>query len=177
MASRPPLGVALADLVGAPTPAAPPMSKGQMIAGIIADALAGAMGKPGQFAQAQERQQQQNQEQAQWGLHRQAQMDDWIKQQQYQSAHPDPSPMERDVQAWAAMTPEQRVQYQDMQKAKEGDPIVTITLPNGQMYSGPRSGLAAAMMGGGQMPQKPVGNLTPINGGPTASPSGGFPGY
>jgi hypothetical protein len=73
------------------------------------------------------------------------------------------------------MTPEQRAAYQEMQKAREGDPVVTITLPNGQMYSGPRSGLAQAMMGGGA-PPKPIGKLTPLNGGPTVSPLGGFPG-
>jgi hypothetical protein len=172
MASRPPLGVTLADLVGAPVPHQ--MSKGQIIAGIIGDALAGAAGRQPVFGQMVAQQHQRDDEMAQWGLQRRARLEDWQTQQDYQRAHPDPSPMERDVQAWAAMTPEQRVQYQDMQKAKEGDPIVTITLPNGQMYSGPRSGLAQAMMGGGQMPQKPVGNLTPIDGGPTASPSGSF---
>lgn len=60
-----------------------------------------------------------------------------------------------------------------------GDPMVTIPLADGQVYSGPRSGLATALTGGppqasaapaadGQ--RKPVGKLTPIGGG--ASPTG-----
>lgn len=60
-----------------------------------------------------------------------------------------------------------------------GDPVVTVPLSNGSVYSGPRSGLAAALTGGathapgapaadGQ--RKPVGKLTPIPGG--ASPTG-----
>lgn len=176
MASRPPLGIALADTVGA-APQHPQMSKGQIIMGIIADALSGAAGHQGGFAQMLGQQREDDRVQAQWGLQRRARLEDWQAQQDYQHAHPDPSPMERDVQTWARMTPEQRAQYQDMQKAKEGDPIVTITLPNGQMYSGPRSGLAAAMMGGSQAPQRPVGRLSPLpDGGPQGSPlSGSFP--
>lgn len=60
-----------------------------------------------------------------------------------------------------------------------GDPVVTVPLSNGSVYSGPRSGLAAALTGGAtQAPgapaadgqRKPVGKLTPIPGG--ASPTG-----
>lgn len=171
MASRPPLGVALSDELGA----TPKMSRGQIIAGIIGDALAGAAGGSPVFGQLMNQRHQQEQEQAQWGLRRRAELQDWQTKQDYSSAHPGPSPMERDVGAWQHMDPAQRAAYQDMQKAREGDPIVTITLPNGQMYSGPRSGIAAAMTGGGQVPQRPVGRLTPIDGGPTPPASVGFP--
>jgi hypothetical protein len=172
VASRPPLGVALSDQLGVQQPH---YSRGQIIAGIIADALAGAAGQQGPMAARWNQERQQQNEEVQWAHHRQGIMDDWIKQQQYQAAHPDASPMKRDAQAWTGMTPEQKAAYQEMEKAKEGDPIVTITLPNGQMYSGPRSGLATAMMGRMATPQAPVGPLTPINGGPTPSASGGFP--
>jgi hypothetical protein len=152
------------------------MSKGQIIAGIIGDALAGAAGRQPVFGQMVAQQHQRDDEMAQWGLQRRAHLQDWQAQQDYQHAHPDPSPMERDVETWARMTPEQRAQYQEMQKAKEGDPIVTITLPNGQMYSGPRSGLAAAMMGGAASSRPQIGDVVPDprQGGPTQPASGGF---
>lgn len=58
----------------APQPAPPArqgMSKGQMIMGIIADALAGAAGQQGGFAQHLARQKQQEQEEVNWGRRRQ----------------------------------------------------------------------------------------------------------
>jgi hypothetical protein len=172
VASRPPLGVALSDQLGVQQPQ---YSRGQIIAGILADALAGAAGHPGPMAARWNDERQQQNEEVQWAHHRQGIMDDWVRQQEYSRAHPDPSPMARDVADFQRMTPEQRAAYAEMEKAREGDPIVTITLPNGQMYSGPRSGLATAMMGRMATPQAPVGPLTPINGGPTPSASGGFP--
>ena len=54
------------------------------------------------------------------------------------------------------------------------DPPITMTLPNGQMYVGPRSGLPAAVGGGAATPPRPVGNLTPITGGPTPQASATF---
>lgn len=73
MASRPPLGVSLADILGQPAPAAPKMSRGQIIAGIIGDALAGAAGRAPTFgpmvARQKEEQQQAAQQEAQWGRH------------------------------------------------------------------------------------------------------------
>jgi hypothetical protein len=69
--------------------------------------------------------------------------------------------------------------YKDPTAKAALDPDVFITLPNGQVYAGPRSGLAAAMMGGTPAPAAPpapVGKLTPItNGGQTPRASGGFP--
>lgn len=177
MASRPPLGVSLADILGQPAPAAPKMSRGQIIAGIIGDALAGAAGRAPTFgpmvARQKEEQQQAAQQEAQWGRH-------LLTQRLIEQQIPDPSPMERDLSVWQHMSPEQRAAYGELQKAKEGDPIVTITLPNSQIYSGPRSGLAAAMMGGGSgsaaVPTHPVGPLTPIDeGGPASQAPGGFP--
>lgn len=58
---------------------------------------------------------------------------------------------------------------------RRGDPMINMTLPNGQFYSGPQSGLQAAL-GGFQSdppPARPVGKLTPI-GGPQAAPAGNF---
>lgn len=51
---------------------------------------------------------------------------------------------------------------------RKGDPIVSTTLPNSQFYSGPQSGLAAALGGApAAVPSAPVGKLTPLpSGGP-----------
>lgn len=56
---------------------------------------------------------------------------------------------------------------------RRGDPMINMTLPNGQFYSGPQSGLSEALGGGSQIPDKPVGKLTPI-GGPQVTPAGRF---
>lgn len=66
MASRPPLGVSLADVLG--TASQPPQhSNGQIIAGILADALAGAAGQPGPSLAMWNRERQSAEENAQWG--------------------------------------------------------------------------------------------------------------
>ena len=59
------------------------------------------------------------------------------------------------------------------------DPMVTVPLSNGSVYSGPRSGLAnaiAGVVGGGSTatPTKPVGKLTPITGGAASNGGGNF---
>jgi hypothetical protein len=156
------------------------MGRGQLIAGILADALAGAMGRPGQFAQTLEREKANQDEQVQWGLRRRQQLEDAIALKDYERQHPDLSPMERDAQAWANMTQPERDAYMQVEKARQPDTDVTVTLPNGQFYAGPRSGLAQALMGY-QQPQTglpPIGTVVPDPrkaGGPTQPASGGFP--
>ena len=181
MADRNPFGIALSNsLLNDVAPIAMPtsipqpqkMGRGQLIAGILADALAGAMGRSGPFAARMAHQQQQEQEEAQWG--RRLEREHEIKAR-YDK--PDVPPMVRDAEAWRGMTPEQRAAYQEMQGMKAGDPEVFVTLPNGQVYAGPKSGLAAALTGGGSAPARPVGKLTPINGGQTPPASGGFRPY
>lgn len=59
------------------------------------------------------------------------------------------------------------------------DPLVTVSLPDGGIFNGPASQLAAVLKGGGQaaapaLPTAPVGKLTPI-GGETPRASGTFP--
>lgn len=67
------------------------------------------------------------------------------------------------------------------------DPLVTVSLPDGGIFNGPASQLAAVLRGGGQSsgvtpgavpsaspPSVPVGKLTPI-GGQMPHASGGFP--
>jgi hypothetical protein len=181
---RNPLGLALSNAFGEPSfaptqqpqtqmPAVKMPSKGQMIAGILADALAGAGGRQGQFAQHLGQLKQQEREQAQWGLQRQAGLEDYEAKQRIEQRYrqPEVSPMVRDATAWAGMTPEQQAAYGQMKQAGAGDPDVFITLPNGQVYAGPKSGLQAAMMGGAPAPSgppRPVGKLRPYTGGPAS---------
>ena len=146
--------------------AAKPRSKGQMIAGIISDALAGFNGQQGQFGQmiARERQQQQadQREEVQWTRRRQQQNDDWTQREDYKRANPDPTAMERNLSTYQGWGPEQRAAYGDMQQAERGDPFVTTTLPNGQFYAGPQSGLIGALTGHGAAPAAKPRRLGPV---------------
>lgn len=55
------------------------------------------------------------------------------------------------------------------------DPMVTVPLSNGSVYSGPRSGLADAIAGTiSSGPPKPVGRLTPVTGGAASNGGGNF---
>lgn len=164
-----------------PLPGAQPRhSKGQIIAGILADALAGLAGQQGPMLAQWNRERQQEQDDVQWSRRQQAENDQWAQRQRWQQEHPDPSPMQRDIAFWQGMTQEQRAAFGEMKKAGEGDPDVFITLPNGQVYAGPRSGLAQAMMGAGQAPtagaRPPIGAIVPDprRGGPTPRASGTF---
>lgn len=151
-----------------------PMGKGQLIAGILADMLAGAAGRPAQFAPMLAQRREAEDARAEWGLRRQAELQDWQQKQDYARTHPEPSAMERNLATWQQWTPEQRQAYQGMQEAN-GNDFVTTTLPNGQFYAGPKSGIVAALTGGAAVPQRPaIGTRIPLNGGPTPPASDGF---
>lgn len=151
------------------------ISKGQLIAGILADALAGAAGQQGRFAPMMERRRLAEDERVKWSRNRQADIEDYVtKLGIKQKLDPDISPMERDARAWAQMTQPEKDAYLQMNAARAGDPEVFVTLPNGQVYAGPKSGLASALMGRAPAPTKPIGSLTPLDGGPTPPASGGF---
>ncbi|MGL5736629.1 MAG: D-Ala-D-Ala carboxypeptidase family metallohydrolase [Beijerinckiaceae bacterium] len=114
----------------------------------------------------------------------------WQQRFDYAQAHKpaDIPPILRDAQAWVQMTPEQRAAYQQMQEARSGP--ITVSLPGDRIYSGPRSGLADALRGGGVGGMQPGhvedgyrfkgGNpgdpsaWEPVSGGPTQPASGTF---
>lgn len=185
MAERNPFGIALSNTllddvaqVKMPAPSPKKMGKGQIILGIIADALAGAAGRQGPFAAQMMRQKQQELEDVNWGRRRQADLEDYEKKQQIEQRYASPSPMERDVAAWERMGEPQRQAYQQMQGMRAGDPDVFVTLPNGQVYAGPKSGLAQALTGGAPPMRPQIGSIVPDprrNGGQTPPASGGFP--
>lgn len=191
MPARHPLGISLESQlmvppVNIPTASLPapkpgfmaPGSKGAMIAGIIGDTLASFTGGQPLFTQnllaERKRKQDAEAEQAKWGLKRQADRED--KQWEWQNKPPEVPSIIRETQAWQSMTPEQRVAYQAMQDARSG-PIMT-TLPNGQFYSGPKSGLPGALGAGAPpaIPTAPVGKLRPITGGAVPPASRPFSG-
>lgn len=141
---------------------------GRNIAGSIGDALlqygkmdsifAPAMRERQKVAQAQ---QQQAAEYAQF-----------VQKEQYKAANPEESPMIRDTNAYIGMDDSHQAAYRSMHPGQ----IVNMTLPDGQFYSGPAEGIAAAL-GGGQAPPSPqlprAHELTPI-GGAGGNVSGNF---
>ncbi len=152
-------------------------SKGQIIAGIIGDTLASLSGGAPVFTQSLMQQRQRDQDmqaqEAQWTRRREADRED--KQWEWQN-----KPREDD--AFSAMMRSAGIDpasdagkafYAQRLQKQVAEPDVITTLPNGQLYAGPRSGLAQALTGGIASVAKPVGKLTPIAGGPTPA-SGTF---
>lgn len=164
-----------------PAPVAPVqpqrLSKGQLILGVLADALAGAQGRPGQFAAMQGQRRQEEREEVQWQNRRRANLEDYGVQQQLQRQYAPPPAMVQNVQAWMNMTEPQRAAHAQMQQAQRGDPDVVVTLPGNRIYAGPRSGLTEALMGGGQAlnqePAPTVGARVPDPRRPRNSDQGG----
>lgn len=82
-----------------------------------------------------------------------------------------PTEFQRDVAAagYAPGSPEYQGAMRDY-VTHRGDPFVNVQLPGNRFYSGPQSGLTAALGGAGggapaAAPTAPVGKLTPIQGG------------
>lgn len=153
---------------------------GRYIAGAIGDALMHNAGMQPVFAPAMQQQRADQREEVQWTRRRQQQNDDWTQREDYKRNHPDPTAMERNLSTYQRFTPEQRATYGQMQTAERGDPFVTTTLPNGQFYAGPQSGLISALTGQASAPSaKPT--ITPDlwdsgqpAGGAGGNASGGF---
>ena len=145
---------------------------GRNIAGLIGDALMQYGGLRPIYQPAQQmRQKAMLQAQADQQK-RAADFTDWQQRFDYQRANP--APVNNDT------VNDYNFRVQTLGKAaadewlkSASDPIVTVTLPGNRVYSGPRSGLAAALGGGGgsNVPAAPVGKLTPIM--PGGAPSQG----
>lgn len=128
-------------------------------AGLLGDALQSFGGGKGTYAPVLMAQGQRRQELQDAAAQRQAQVQDWIFKQQYEAANPGPSPLSRDVAAFQNLTPEQRKAYGEMQDLKAGP--TTVSLPNGFVYSGSRTGLGEALGGAGQPATQPTIQDTP----------------
>lgn len=98
-------------------------------------------------------------EQQQYQRKREDDFADWQKQFDYERANPKPvnNDTQRDFEFIRGTLGEEAAnQY----LRNLGDPMVTVPLPNGQVYSGPRSGMGSAL-GGGQAQQG--GNLPTVS--------------
>lgn len=130
---------------------------GRYLAGAIGDALLQNAGMQPVFAPAQRDQRRAQLEDVQWSRRQQQERAD--KQWEWQNKPREPSAMERNLSVWQSWTPEQKAAYQDFNK---GDPFVTTSLPNGQFYAGPQSGLIGALTGGAAAATAPkVGDVVP----------------
>jgi hypothetical protein len=147
-------------------------------AGAISAALNGflaARGNPVGMMGLQQMQQarQQAMQEQQYQQRRGDQFEDWVKQQAWQRANPNPvnNDTVADYNFWKQTLPPK--QFEQWLESKVNPPQL-MNIPGVGVVSVPRQGGAA------QAPTAPVGKLTPLDeGGPMPSASGGFrsPGY
>lgn len=152
---------------------------GRYLAGAIGDALLQHADMAPVFAPMQRQKQALAAEEAQWSRRRAADNADWQARKQWElnNKPTEVPPIVQSARAWQTMTDAERQAYGAMQTAQRGDPFVTTTLPNGQFYAGPQSGLIGALTGATQA-IAPKGKLGPvvdtIPGGPQVRPAGPF---
>jgi hypothetical protein len=150
---------------------------GRYLAGLIGDSLLQSTGHQAVFAPMQQQRQQSQDEEVKWQRQRQQNNDDWLQRQQYESAHKPDDAFTAMVRA-SGVDPHSRAGqalYTQRIQHETAEPDVVVTLPNGQLYIGPKSGIGSALGGGASTtPTAPVGGLTPISGGPTQPASGTF---
>lgn len=171
-----------------------PQKEGVNWWGVLADALAGAAGTTPMYQTMMLQKRQQDRQAQLAAANRQADFQDKIGFYDYQNAHPkplEPDAFERSlVQANIKPgTPEWQQAYQSRIQ-HWNDPFINTTLPNGQFYSGPQSGLPQALGGGNldntptvedgyQYTPGPGGRSNQSNwkavGGSVGSGTGGFP--
>jgi hypothetical protein len=106
----------------------------------------------------------------QWQAHHKQDVADQMALLDYKRLHPDDELSQRLDQA-GITDPVQRRQYytKALEKSTQDDPFVTLTLPGDRIYSGPRSGIAAALTGSVPSAASPMsGNV------PTVSDAAGY---
>ena len=140
---------------GAPQPQAPSMqpqmSRGQLIAGILADALAGAAGRPAAFGQMLGQQREQQREEVQWQRRRAEGIQDYGEKQRLDLQYAKPAEQPAIVKLAAIVNDPTQPQWaRDAAKANmdaQNNPV--ISLPGGGL--GLRS-TVTGMLGGGAPP-------------------------
>lgn len=120
----------------------------QNVVGIIGDALAGAVGQPGQYAATLQREARDRREDALYQRRQADARNTWLWQQQWERDHP--KPVNNDTVAdydFIARTLGPDAARQSLMN--KTDPVVSIPLPGGQTYIGPRSSMPSVLGGGG----------------------------
>lgn len=147
---------------GAPT-------RTQAIAGVIGDALLQASGGQGMFIPMALQQRQQAMEaeraQAQTLAQRDAQMQQWIAQQEWKRANPELTSFQQDLIAGGVDPFSHSGRSLALGYAQgRGDPYTVLSLSGGRVYAGPRSGLGIALgapqsAGATSLPPPQVGDV------------------
>lgn len=148
---------------------------GRTIAGVIGDALAQLGGFDPVFAPEIQLRREMSKALKQREQQRQQELQDWVWKQRYEAANPTPkapTSFEQILDA-AGISGEERIALlrRKAENDANGVPVgVDVQNPDGSIT---RQYMRPGMMGGG-VPQAPVGKLKPY-GGPSATPTGGFP--
>lgn len=144
------------------------------VLGAVGDALLVSNGIQPMYQRRRLQAEKTQQEAAQAEAQRQAEFAQWRQRYDYETNNPRPTNNDT-VNDYNFISQNLGKDAADQYLRNLGDPMATIPLANGRIYSGPRSGLGAALggMGGGQ-PAAPVGKLTPLGGG-VSNGTGNFP--
>lgn len=117
----------------------------RQIAGALGDALLAANGNASlPYASLQAQQRQQQNALARMQAQRQQELQDQMALKEWERNNPAPTEAQRNFDFYQRADPATRALYDRM---RAGDPYVTTTLPNKQIYSGPASGLPSALGG------------------------------
>jgi len=134
--------------IAAPSAGAAPQKHGVNWVGVLADALAGASGRPGPYAAQMTQDRQLRQQEAIYQRRLQDQRDTWLAQQEWERVHP--KPVNNDTTAdydfiGKTLGPDAARRWLE----NKTDPVVSMPVPGGT-YLGPRSMIGATAKGGGQ---------------------------
>ena len=142
--------------------------------GVLADFVAGLAGQQGPYLASLNARRDVDERRQQAEAERMAKREDWQWQEQYKRDNPAPSNNDT-VSDYNFISQNLGAEAANQYLRNMGDPIVTVPLPNGQIYTGPRSQMGAVMTGqqGGDSEWGDPVDVIP--GGGRSNAPGGFP--